>query len=452
MPRQDSRPHVLMSWFMDDWGRFGRAYEEIARQLAQSEQIARVLCLLPAEWTPMTRWQWPLLVREHREKLTAITLRPHCAPGRIQPYRLRRILNHWLPHKLPIVVSRVRGFSPENTLLWLFPAHSLAEQLHGTVARRATLLHVIDNNAMVDTNRPEQRASIAGQYRRLARAADWVYVNSDYNRDIFSPFNRNTYCFRNAVDPVFFGIPREQSGTVKLGYLGWVTQRTDVAILEHIAAARPDWQLLIAAPATVQARERLRTLSARRNVVWMNDVDHAAAPDFLASLDVCLMPHVESAYSKSMHPLKLLQYLASSRPIVTTGVAGVEQWSEHLRIASDGPGFVRAIEETLLHDTRAAAHRRVEAVRSETWELRVRSMLEPILAGWADRPSLNAVAGANRYRIAQPGALALQSNHPRRMRSPAGSCSGCEAIEARRRSPRISISNPDAADASDAGT
>src|SRR5262249_6393096 len=33
----DSRPRVLMSWFMDDWARFGRAYEQIAIQLARSD-------------------------------------------------------------------------------------------------------------------------------------------------------------------------------------------------------------------------------------------------------------------------------------------------------------------------------------------------------------------------------------------------------------------------------
>ena len=398
MPREDSRPHVLMSWFMDDWGRFGRAYEQIATHLAQSEEIARVLCLLPADWTPMTRWQLPLAVSEHREKLCAITLRPHCAPGRIRPYRLRRALNHWLPHKLPILLSRMLGFSPDNTLLWLFPPHPLAEQLHGTIARRATLIHVIDNNAMVDANPPEQRDKIVSQYQRLARAADWVYVNSEFNRDIFSRLNGNTYHFGNAVDPAFFGTPCVRSGTVKVGYLGWVTKRTDVAILEHIAAAKPEWQVLIAAPATLQARDSLRTLSARRNVVWMTDVEQATAPSFLASLDICLMPHVECAYSKSMHPLKLLQYLASSRPVVTTAVTGVERWIEHLRIAADGPGFVRAIEETLVNDTPNAARRRVEAVVRETWELRVRSMLEPIFAGWAERTPCRVVAGNEYYQ------------------------------------------------------
>jgi glycosyltransferase involved in cell wall biosynthesis len=385
MPRRDRRPHVLMSWFMDDWGRFGRAYEQVAKHLAQSDQIARVLCLLPADWKPMTGWQLPLLMREHRKKLTAITLRPHCVPGRVAPYRLRRALNHWLPQKLPVLLCRTLGFSADNTLLWLFPPHPLAEQLQRTVARRKTLVHVIDNNALVATNQSEESDRISGQYQRLAQAADWVYVNSESNRDIFSRLNRNTYHFGNAVDPAFFGTPRIRTGTVNVGYLGWITERTDVGILEHIAAARPDWQMRIAAPATVQARHRLRALTARRNVAWTADVERASAPDFLASLDVCLMPHLDSAYSKSMQPLKLMQYLASGRPVITTGVAGVEPWLEHVRIASDGPGFIRAIEEALANDTPGAAQQRIEAVRGETWEIRVRSMLEPVFAEWSER-------------------------------------------------------------------
>lgn len=393
MPRKDSRPHVLLSWFMDDWGRFGRAYEQIATHLAGSDKIAHVLCLLPADWTPMTGMQLPLIVREHREKLSAITLRPHCVPGWIRPYRLRRALNQATPRKLPVLLSRMLGFCPDNTLLWLFPPHPLAEQLQGSIACRATVVHVVDNNAMDDTRTAEWRDGVAGQYQRLARAADWVYVNSEFNREIFSSLNSNTHHFGNAVDPAFFGTPCARRGAVKVGYLGWVTTRTDVAILEHIAAARPEWQVLIAAPAFPYSRDRLQTLSARRNVVWLTDVEKATAPDFLARLDVCLMPHVESAYSKSMHPLKLLQYLASSRPIVTTGVASVDRWAEHVRIAADGPGFVRAIEETLVHDTPGAALRRVEAVQRETWEIRVRSMLEPILDGWSERVPSREAAG-----------------------------------------------------------
>jgi glycosyltransferase involved in cell wall biosynthesis len=381
----DRRPHVVMSWFMDDWARFGRAYEQIAIQLARSEEIARVLCLLPADWKPMTGWQSPLIVREHRDKLSAITLRPHCAPGVLRPYRLQRALNRTLPGGLPSLLARMLGFAPDNTLLWLFPPHELADRLVATMRRRATIVHVIDNNALIDARTDEYRHGVASQYRRLARSADWVYVNSEFNRDFFSQWNGSTHHFANAVDPAFFGTPRAPSRTVKVGYLGWVTPRTDVAIIEHIAAARPDWQMLIAAPATPQAQEKLRGLGARRNVVWKTDVDKTTAPGFLAGLDVCLMPHIDSPYSSSMHPLKLLQYLASSRPIVSTGVAGVGQWAEHVRIATDGPSFVKAIEETLAHDTPDAALRRVAAVRHETWEIRVRAMLAPMLEGWAAR-------------------------------------------------------------------
>ena len=399
MPRRDPRPHVLMSWFMDDWGRFGRAYEQIANQLAESEKIARVVCLLPADWKPMTHWRLPLRVREHRRKLTAITLRAHSIPGRIGPYHLRRAVNHWLPRRLPGLIARGLGFTPENTLLWLFPPHALAQQLHGSIPRRATLVHVIDNNALMEASRPDNRHRVATQYRDLAQAADWVYVNSETNRQIFAPINRNTYHFRNAVDPAFFGTPRAPSGSVRIGYLGWITERTDVSILETIAAARPEWQMLIAAPDTPQARIRLRGMSAYGNVAWLSHVEHKSAPAFLADLDVCLMPHIDCAYSQSMHPLKLLQYLASGRPVVATCVAGVDDWIEHVRIAADGTGFVRAIEEMLAGDTPDAARRRIEAVRSETWSARVSAMLEPILEGWSEAaPSrVPTQAQATRY-------------------------------------------------------
>jgi glycosyltransferase involved in cell wall biosynthesis len=387
MPRRDDRPHVLMSWFMDDWGRFGRAYEHIAAHLAQSDRIARVLCLLPADWTPMTAWRLPLLVREHRRKLTAIALRPHCAPGYIRPYVLRRALNHRLPRNLPGLIARMLGFSAENTLLWLFPPHRLAEQLHASIPHRAMVAHMIDNNALLTGRSADYRTEAADQYLRLAGAADWVYVNSESNRIRFAVINRHTYHFDNGVDPAFFGTPRFPSSTVRVGYLGWVTERTDVGILEHIAAARPQWQLLIASPATPRACELLRAIRHRRNVVWRTDVDRNTAPDFLASLDVCLMPHANSPYSESMHPLKLLQYLASGRPVVSTGVAGVGDWLDHVRIAADGPGFVRAIEGTLVSDTPAAGQGRIDAVKAQTWDLRVSSMLEPILAGWAESRS-----------------------------------------------------------------
>jgi glycosyltransferase involved in cell wall biosynthesis len=378
----DSRPHVLMCWFNDDWGRFGRTYENVARGLAKDSRVARVVCLLPAAWTAQRNWQWPLVLREHHAKLTAVTLRTHCAPGNLRPHRARRLLNRDLIDGMPRLIARVFGFDASNTLLWLFPPHQLAARLDASIRRRFTVTHIIDNNTLLTSRDETKRNWVDSQYRQTAQAADLVYVNSQLNLDYFSKLNPSTLLFSNAVDPAFFGKPRRAGSSINVGYLGWISERTDVSILEHIARAKPEWQIHIAAPETPEATSRLSTLSGLANVLWQKDVDQSAAPAFLAKLDVCVMPHVDNPYSRSMNPLKLFQYLASGRPVVTTKVAGTEPFAEHLTFAETGADFVATIEDLLKRDTLEMAQRRIDAVAGETWDVRVRSMLDPILERW----------------------------------------------------------------------
>jgi hypothetical protein len=81
-----------------------------------------------------------------------------------------------------------------------------------------------------------------------------------------------------------------------------------------------------------------------------------------------------------MSVLKMMQYLASGRPIVSTKVAGVDRWSQLISIADDHDDFVLKIDETLRGDTLGQSRKRVEAARSETWDKRVEEMVDTIRA------------------------------------------------------------------------
>jgi glycosyltransferase involved in cell wall biosynthesis len=47
-------------------------------------------------------------------------------------------------------------------------------------------------------------------------------------------------------------------------------------------------------------------------------VDYSNAPRFIAKCDVCVIPHKKTLYTDTVLPIKLFDYMASSRPIVTT--------------------------------------------------------------------------------------------------------------------------------------
>jgi glycosyltransferase involved in cell wall biosynthesis len=379
---RDSRPHVVLFWFMDDWGKYGRTYEHVARELARSNEIARVTCILPPVWEPLQDSRPPLRMREWSRKLVAVTPQPHILPAGFRPQRLRQWVNSHLANKSLAALLHLYGYRRDNTLLWLFPPHPYAQILRNMIPHRYQLLHVIDNNALTAHGDETAHGSVRAQYLGLAEQSTRIFVNSELNLEWFSSVHPQVSFFENAVDPIFFCQPRLCRTKPRLAYLGWVTERTDVSILERLADHRRNWEIHLAAPDNQKARHYLQALLDRPNVRWVRDSPCNKAPQFLSDADVCLMPHLDTPYSRSMSPLKLLQYLASSRPVVSTRVAGVDRWAGHVSIANTPDEFIQAVESVLLNDTLEAAQARIAAMQTETWQHRVQAMLEPVLNDW----------------------------------------------------------------------
>ena len=75
-----------------------------------------------------------------------------------------------------------------------------------------------------------------------------------------------------------------------------------------------------------------------------------------------------------MSPLKLFQYLAYGRPIVSTNIDGLGKLKEYLLIGKTYEEFVKRIEEALREDTVKLSHHRIEVAKKETWDKRVQDM------------------------------------------------------------------------------
>ena len=60
----------------------------------------------------------------------------------------------------------------------------------------------------------------------------------------------------------------------------------------------------------------------------------AAALILEPGLDVCIVPHKCSEFVESLNPIKLWEYLAAGKPVVSTNVAGFRDYPGLCRIAS----------------------------------------------------------------------------------------------------------------------
>jgi len=379
-----SAHHIVLFWFNNDWGRYGRAYERVAEHLATMPEVEQVVCMFPPVSSAERDGSAALRVRQVAPRLTLleeILFGERCEGGWLSRIRywyrqLRR--DRALRQRL-----RLLGFRAENTILWLFPPHPYIERLLTAVPRCGVVTHVIDDFTKFDPGHELHGYALA-QYPKLGQWSDFIITTSEANFDRFSRTGRPCGMFWPAVDDSFIGVPEDLPhrlhGTApRLGYVGWIMERTDLDLVRFIAVQQPNWKLILVGPEYPEGIVVRSGITSLANVEYRGEIAQKNVPAFLRSLDVCLMPHRDNEYSRSMGPLKLYQYLASGRPVVTTEVAGLDKIREHIRVADSYHAFVQNIEEVLRSDNLEMAARRIEKARGETWSVRVREMYETAL-------------------------------------------------------------------------
>ena len=94
----------------------------------------------------------------------------------------------------------------------------------------------------------------------------------------------------------------------------------------------------------------------------------------LAGMDVCLMPYVDDERGHYRSPLKLYEYLAAGKPVVSTDHPEAKEYTQYIYLASLPSAFVERVEQALTEDDAARRHARVEVARQNSWDRRVDDM------------------------------------------------------------------------------
>ena len=162
--------------------------------------------------------------------------------------------------------------------------------------------------------------------------------------------------FPSAVDVDHFaaarGIvaePDDQARIVgpKLGFYGVIDERIDLALLDAIAAARPEWQLVMIGPvAKIDDAE----LPRRANIHWLGSRRYDELPAHLSGWSVALMPFAINEATRFISPTKTPEYLAAGRPVVSTPITDVIRHYgnvEGVTIAAGADAFIAACEAAL---------------------------------------------------------------------------------------------------------
>mgnify|MGYP002397476044 CR=1 FL=1 len=216
--------------------------------------------------------------------------------------------------------------------------------------------------------------------RKTIEESDVVLAVSKKLNETARKINPKTYYLPNATDvdnfrrtttdipvsPEIMRIPGP-----RIGYIGKVALwKTDFDLLEYLASTRPDWSLIFLGPVVREANLPADKLSEYANVHFLGPRNYNSLPEYIKGFDVCILPHVVDPLTNSMDPIKLYDYLATGKQIVSTPVAEAIKFKEVIRIAYSNDEFVKQIEAAIQHSRDYNPARQLELAGQHSWESR----------------------------------------------------------------------------------
>ncbi|HVG29882.1 MAG TPA: glycosyltransferase [Pyrinomonadaceae bacterium] len=346
-----------------------------------------------------------------------------CSPLVLPPFgsALRRGLNR---HVLLRLVRRTaRRLGIRDPLIWTYLPTDTTLDLVRTLPHRELVYYCVADFTQL-TPQPEK---LRAAERELLRRCDVVFAFCTELATTCAEDNPNVHVFPAGVNLDAFppdAATRATAGAVAvgdatdagaqtfppaetelanlprpiIGYVGGMHRHVDFELLKSAARARPDWSWVCVGALQADTRG----LADLPNVHMLGQKPHEELVNYIRRFDVCIVPYVNSVYTRTVVPTKINEYLATGKPVVSTDIPTVCEFNEEHRVLLTSPAdaerFVPAVAQALAmpHDLAAVRKRRRVAEQGD-WGKRLEEMSGLIEASVEGR---NPSAAKRRARAA----------------------------------------------------
>ncbi|MFB8230009.1 glycosyltransferase [Cellulosimicrobium sp. NPDC055967] len=331
---------------LERWDDVWRRNQYLVAELCRTDPTARVLFVEPAS-DPLHRLSRRGVPRPGRG-LRAAPAVDGIAPGRVLLHEPTK----WLPRKVDPRVDVRLARSVERAVaraglrrpvLWVNDPSGAA------VVRRTgwpALYDVTDDWLAADRSPAEHARLVEDEATLLDRCAEVTVCSTGLVARKGAA--RDVTLLTNGVDldryRRAFARPADlPAGRVAL-YVGTVhPDRFDVPLLLATARALDGHARVVLVGPVVDLSAAEHADLARAGVVLLGPRPWTTVPAYLRHADVLLVPHVVDAFTDSLDPIKLYEYRAVERPVVSTPVAGFrDEPGARVAVGDDFPAAVLA--------------------------------------------------------------------------------------------------------------
>lgn len=295
-----------------------------------------------------------------------------------------RRLNRWIT-LLTLKYHLKRLHMPRPIAFFFFPHIG---HLSGRLNEILSVYYCIDDYSSFPG---VEREEIKRMDRRLLEKADVTFVVSKSLLEDKKGFSRPVFYSPHGVDLEHFRMNGDTDVPVEIRkrihkekvilYWGLVADWTDFDLVEFLLQNNPEKQFIFLGRVCVPV-ERLKKYS---NVDFFGPVDYRDLPAYAKCASALIIPFLINDWTSKINPIKLKEYLATGKPVVSTAIPEAVRSLPHIAVAETKEEFSRCLDQAVENDTPGARDLRLQSIADLTWTNRVEEISSVIARQIADR-------------------------------------------------------------------
>ncbi|MBL4607845.1 MAG: glycosyltransferase [Pseudomonadales bacterium] len=248
--------------------------------------------------------------------------------------------------------------------------------------------HIYD----VFSSSPGWNASLQESHEALIRDADIVFASSDEIKKSVLKYrpNLDVIVVENGVDYKSFSNINSYKELAdlkniphpRIGYTGNINMKVDMELIVSLAIKQPDWNFIFVGRVGDLGSQALFYDQAKNqgNVYFLGQKTVQDLPSYMDSMDVNIMNYSTSKglWSFSGYPLKMHEYLAVGKPVVSSRLPSIESFGDVILICDNAEEWETGIAACLNEDDFTFVEKRRNVAKRYDWDALVLKIADVI--------------------------------------------------------------------------
>jgi len=207
--------------------------------------------------------------------------------------------------------------------------------------------------------------------QRYLQQVDQVIVTSPKLKELKGQQNENCHLVPNGVNlGLFDNAPVDKTKNKIIGYVGAIDDRIDFGLVAALARIMPDYEFRFIGP--VKSEKAASEWKMLPNINCTGAMEQPQLPSQIAQMDCCLIPFVHTDLTAAIYPLKINEYLAMGKPVISTSFSDLSDFYSFISIADKPNEVLKAIQRELKGNTRLRIQKRIHFARGNSWANRAK--------------------------------------------------------------------------------